>query len=64
MFRGDHKYYKKHGWYDFPQKDYSKRIMTSIMIFLQKFKFFRGYVQDNMKTLMLRDLAPIAEKKE
>ncbi len=64
VFRGDHKYYRKNGWYNFPQKNWRMRITISIMVFLQEFKFFRKYVQDNMKTLMLRDLAPAAEKKE
>lgn len=63
VFQGDHKYYKKHKWYDFPHKNRRTRFMTSIMVFMLRFKFFREHVQKNMKTLMIRNLAPIAKKK-
>lgn len=63
VFQGDHKYYKKHKWYDFPHKNRRTRFMTSVMVFMLRFKFFREHVQKNMKTLMIRNLAPIAKKK-
>lgn len=31
-FRADHKFYNEHGLYDFPQKDYKRRIINSIML--------------------------------
>jgi hypothetical protein len=35
-FQADHKFYKKHGIYDFPQKDYKARIRNRVLILLTK----------------------------
>jgi multimeric flavodoxin WrbA len=35
-FIADHKYYKKHGLYNFPQKDYKIRVRNKMMILLTK----------------------------
>lgn len=63
VFQGDHKYYKKHKWYDFPHKNSRKQLKTSMMIFMLKFKFFRDHVQKNMKTLMIQNLEHIVKTK-
>ena len=41
LMRDDHKFYKKHKLYDFPQKNYGMRIMMFITGFFLRFKFIR-----------------------
>ena len=36
VFQADHRFYKKHGMYDFPQKNFKTRIRNRIMILLTK----------------------------
>jgi multimeric flavodoxin WrbA len=38
--QADHKYYIKHGWYDFPTKNWGNRILNAGIDFLYKFKWF------------------------
>lgn len=52
-FEADHKYFKKHGKYDFPQKQVGIRMMVGFMMLMNKIPAFRKYVQKNMRTLML-----------
>jgi hypothetical protein len=54
-FQADHKSYRKHGMYDFPQKDYKYRITNSIMALLTKIPAIRKeiYVR-RIKTEMVR----------
>jgi hypothetical protein len=35
-FQADHRFYKNHGVYDFPQRDYKARMMATILRFLTK----------------------------
>ena len=36
IWQADHKYFKEHGKYDFPQKDYGVRIASAVMMLLTK----------------------------
>ena len=49
VWQADHRYFKKQGKYDFPQKDYKIRIMTAIMMLLTKIPKFRKKFYANLK---------------
>jgi len=49
IWQADHRYYKKHGKYDFPQKNYKIRIFNPIMISLTKIPKFRKKFYANLK---------------
>jgi multimeric flavodoxin WrbA len=49
VWQADHRYYKKHGWYDFPQKKYGMRIMNSILILACKIPYVRNKYYGNIK---------------
>jgi multimeric flavodoxin WrbA len=55
VFQADHRYYKQHGMYDFPQKDYKIRLLNIVMPVLLKIPAFRKrfYTQE-MKSGMVR----------
>lgn len=36
LWQADHRYYKRHGWYDFPQKDLKIRVITPVLMLLTK----------------------------
>ena len=59
VFAADHKYYKKHGLYNFPQKNWKQRFMTTIMYFAMKLPFVRKEIQNNMPDYMISSLARI-----
>ena len=54
VFVADHKYYKKNGLYDFPQKDRGKRFLTTLMYMAVKLPFVRKNIQQNMAEHMIR----------
>jgi len=41
VFQADHKYYKQHGFYDFPQKDYKTRLLNVFGALAMKIRVFR-----------------------
>ena len=41
-FQADHRFYKKHGLYDFPHKEYKSRITNSILMLLTKIPSIRN----------------------
>ena len=54
-FQADHKFYKEHGLYDFPQKDYKARIISRILILLTKIPSMRKEIyQKRMKSEMIQ----------
>lgn len=62
-FRADHQFYKKHGIYDFPQKDYKGRIVSQILLLLTKIPKIRKEIyQKRMKEEMIRPLQKALEK--
>jgi multimeric flavodoxin WrbA len=63
-FLADHKVFKRHGFYDFPQKKYASRFMTWFMLLLSKIPSIRKEIYTKrMKTGILHDLPKIVEKK-
>jgi hypothetical protein len=55
-FVADHKYYRKHGLYDFPHKDIKKRAAASLMSLLCKLPGPRRKIQENMVSYMVQPL--------
>lgn len=53
VFPADHRYYKRHGWYDFPQKRIGARLGGLLMRSAMCIPAIRKNMQDNMKTNML-----------
>jgi hypothetical protein len=62
-FQADHRFYKKHGIYDFPQKDYKARITNRILILLTKIPSMRKEIYTNrIKAEMIKPFQKILEK--
>jgi multimeric flavodoxin WrbA len=62
-FQADHKFYKEHGLYDFPQKDYKARIISGILILLTKIPYMRKEIyQKRMKSQMIKPFQKILEE--
>lgn len=53
-FVADHKYYKKHGLYDFPHKNRKKRLAGTFLYLSMKLPFMRKEVRENMSYYMIR----------
>jgi multimeric flavodoxin WrbA len=53
VFQGDHRYYKKKGAYDFPQKDYKTRISSVFMMLLTKIPSVKSNIRQNMRKYMI-----------
>lgn len=62
-FRADHIYYKQHGWYDFPQKDYRGRLRSFVMSALMKVPGIRKGIQKQWTQKMIEPLQSIVENK-
>jgi multimeric flavodoxin WrbA len=62
-FRSDHHFFKKNGWYDFPQKDYQSRITNSILMLLSRIPSMRRELYTKrMKTEMIKPLQKAVER--
>lgn len=59
IFVADHKFYKKTGVYDFPQKDIIKRVLSNLLYGLMKIKGFRKVFKINMRKGMIAKLEGI-----
>ena len=59
VFQADHKFYKKHRLYDFPQKDYKIRILNCIMMTITKIPFLRNKIQSIIKNEMIKPLQKV-----
>lgn len=53
VFQSDHRYYKQHGTYDFPQKNWKSRIYNRFMIPISRIPKVRAYIRNNMVDFML-----------
>lgn len=62
VWQADHRYYKKHGKYDFPQKDYKIRIFNPIMMLLTKIPKFRKKFYANLTKFSSRRLGKSIEE--
>ena len=64
VFQADHKYYKKTGFYDFPQNDFKTRATNLLMIFMTRIpKFKRGFQKD-LKDLTVEPYRKAADKED
>ncbi len=62
-FRADHRFYKKNGLYDFPQKNYKSRILNVIMMILSRIPSIRKEIYiKRMKEEMIKPLQNVMEK--
>ena len=61
-FQADHRRYKKHGVYDFPQNDYKTRIIGGIFTLLLKLPQFRKEYARRTKAEMVKPLQKVIEK--
>ena len=53
-FIADYKYYKKHKFFDFPQKKRRRRYVSNIMLLLSKSKKFREETNRRMINVMVK----------
>jgi multimeric flavodoxin WrbA len=63
VFQADHKYYKKHGFYNFPQKNYKWRLINSSIVLLTKIPFMRREFIKRMKVEMIRPFTNVLKKR-
>lgn len=56
VFQVDHKYYKSHGHYDFPQKNFKVKRLNFIMMTLTKIPAFRRIFVKKIKSEMVKPL--------
>ena len=64
IWQADHRYFKKHGKYDFPQKDFKMRIMHLMGMLFTKIPKFRKKFYVNATKFSSRRLKKIVEKTE
>lgn len=63
VFQADHRYYKTHGLYDFPQKNYKARRMNIFMMLMTKIPSVRKKFLKILKEQMVKPVKLIAENK-
>ncbi|MBZ0156013.1 MAG: NAD(P)H-dependent oxidoreductase [Alphaproteobacteria bacterium] len=62
-FQADHTFFKKHGAYDFPQKNYSARITNALLLLLTRIPPVRKEIyKKKMKEEMIKPLKKAVEK--
>ena len=63
-FQSDHQFYRKHGFYDYPQKEYKTRIKNLFYMFLLKIPSMRKEIyKKRMIPEMIKPLQKIVESK-
>ena len=62
VFQADHRYYKEHGMYNFPQKNYKWRIINSTLVLLTKIPAVRREFIKRIKTEMIKPCANVVKK--
>lgn len=62
-FRMDYRYYKRHGYYDFPQKDIRSRVQNSFMLFLIRFPKMKKNIQSQMTRYMVKPYQELLDDK-
>lgn len=64
-FLADHRFYKTHGFYDFPQRRYKSRLINSILILLTKIPSIRKEMyRRKIKEEMVKPLQKVLERIE
>ena len=62
IWQADHRYYKRHGFYNFPQKDVKIRVLNPILMSLTKIPGFRKRFYGNIKTFPSKKYAKLIER--
>lgn len=62
IWQADHRYFKKHKLYDFPQKDYKIRILTPILMLLTMIPGLREKYYAHIRTFPARRLKGLIER--
>jgi multimeric flavodoxin WrbA len=62
IWQADYRYFKKHGKYDFPQKNYGVRIATSFMMLLTKIPKFRKKFYNNLSNMPVKRMQGFIKK--
>ena len=62
VWQADHRYFKEHGKYDFPQKDYGVRIATAVMMLLTKIPKFRNKFYNNLRDMPVKRMQRLIKK--
>ncbi|MCX7634412.1 MAG: hypothetical protein N2Z74_01545 [Syntrophales bacterium] len=62
VFQADHRYYKRHGYYDFPQKDFKTRRRNLLMMTLTKIPAFRRRFLTLLEMEMVKPLKQVVER--
>ncbi|MDI9570630.1 MAG: NAD(P)H-dependent oxidoreductase [Pseudomonadota bacterium] len=63
VFQADHRHYKRHGFYDFPQKDFKTRGVNLLMCTMTKFPPFRKRFLEALEKEMVRPLKKVVADK-
>ncbi len=61
LWQADYRYFKKHGLFDFPQKDIKIRVMSPILMLLTRIPVVRRKYYANVKTFPARRLKKLIE---
>ncbi len=64
MRRADYRYYREHGLFDFPQKDWKTGLFNMFVTPLMAVPSFREEVQGTMKERMVEPLRKVVEREE
>jgi multimeric flavodoxin WrbA len=62
VFQADHRFYAKHGVYDFPQKKYKTRVVVAMMMLLTKIPRFREEFRRRTKAEMVKPYQKLVER--
>ncbi|MFV0401431.1 MAG: NAD(P)H-dependent oxidoreductase [Oscillospiraceae bacterium] len=62
IFPADHRYYKKHGWYDYPQKQIGARMGGFFMRSIMRIPAVRKTIQGSMKQNMIMAYSKIVDQ--
>jgi NAD(P)H-dependent FMN reductase len=62
VFQADHRYYKKHGLYDFPRRSIGRRVADLFLTLLLKLPSFRREFQRKIRPKMVESLKNVVDK--
>lgn len=63
VFQADHRYYRRQGFYDFPQKNFKTRRLNFLMILLTKIPSFRKVFVKTINDKMIKPLQYVVNNK-
>lgn len=62
-FLADHRYFKEHGLYDFPQKKYKMRVRNALMTLLMSIPATRKSIKKRLTDEMVKPLRYVVENR-